>query len=112
MQRAPLTNNQVAPSAPVRVKSYVIPREKPAFSELRSDADGRIWGADTWRRYRVRVTNANRVTSGPRRVWKEQPTFDVFESSGRFLASVTLPWNARFEDAKAMSLWFSTVQPN
>ena len=45
----------------------------------------------------------------PRRVWKEQPTFDVFESSGRFLGSVTLPWDARFEDAKGKTLWLTAT---
>ena len=109
MQRAPLTNNQVAPNAPVRVKSYVIPREKPVFSELHSDADGRIWV----RRYVAAVSRPGDERKPgdkrPRRVWKEQPTFDVFESSGRCLASVTLPWSARFEDAKGMSLWLTVT---
>ena len=109
MQRTPLTNSQVAPSAPVRVKVYVIPREKPAFSELHSDTDGRIWV----RRYVAAISRPGDERKPgdkrPRRVWKEQPTFDVFESSGRFLASVTLPWNARFEDAKGMSLWLTVT---
>ncbi len=109
MQREPLTNNQIVPRAPAPVKTYVIPRQKPAFSELQSDMDGRIWV----RRYVAAVSRPGAVRKPgdkrPRRVWREHPTYDVFEPGGRFLGTVVLPWEARFEDASGMMLWLTVT---
>ena len=105
LQRRQFTGNKVLQPTPVRAKSYSIPTVKPAYSELLSDADGRIWV----RRYVAAVSRpGDKRKAGdlrPRRVWREQPTFDVFEADGRFLGVVTLPWDARFEDAMGMSIW-------
>jgi len=109
MQRAPLTNSQIVPTAPAPVKTYVIPRQKPAFSELQSDMDGRIWV----RRYVAAVSRPGAVRKPgdkrPRRVWREQPTYDVFEPGGELLGTVVLPWDARFEDASGMTLWLTVT---
>ena len=88
-----------------RSASFPIPDTKPAYSELRTDSDGRIWV----RRY---VTAQSRPgperkpgDDRPRRVWKEPPTFDVFEPQGRFLGTVSLPINSAFYDARDRNLW-------
>lgn len=90
--------------APRRV-SYSIPDTKPAFSDLRTDSEGRIWV----RRYMPAVSNPGperpRGDQRPRRVWREPPTFDVFETGGRFLGTITLPWNAMFYDATNRQVW-------
>jgi hypothetical protein len=90
--------------APRRV-TYTIPDTKPAFSDLRTDSEGRIWV----RRYVAAVSNPGperqRGDDRPRRVWREPPTFDVFEPAGHFLGTVTLPWNAMFYDAKGRHIW-------
>lgn len=91
---------------PPRV-DYSIPRQKPAFKELRSDRDGRVWV----RRYVAAVSRPGPVRLAddkrPRREWREPTTYDVFEPSGRFLGSVTLPWDSRFEDASGMNVWLT-----
>ena len=85
--------------------SYVIPQTKPAFSDLRTDSQGRIWV----RRYVPAVSNPGPERppgdERPRRVWREPPTFDVFEPAGRFLGTVTLPWSAGFRDARDRHIW-------
>ena len=95
---------RVISPAPRRV-SYTIPDTKPAFSDLRTDSQGRIWV----RRYVAAVSNPGPERAAgdqrPRRVWREPPTFDVFEPAGRFLGTVTLPWNAAFHDAQDRQVW-------
>ena len=93
-------------AGPSRPASYPIPETKPAFSELRTDSQGRIWV----RRYVAAVSSnpgPERAAGDqrPRRVWREQPTFDVFEPDGRFLGTITLPWNAKFQDARDRHIW-------
>lgn len=83
---------------------YVIPEVKPAFRDLHTDSEGRIWV----RRYvPARQLSANDVATPdrPRLTLREPPTFDLFEPDGRFLGTVTLPMNARFRDARGRDLW-------
>ncbi len=88
-------------------RDYSIPREKPPFSELKSDSDGRIWVrryvAAVYRKGADRAANDKR----PRRDWKEQPTYDVFQLDGRLLATIVLPWNTRFEDARGADVYLT-----
>jgi hypothetical protein len=73
----------------------VIPEEKPAFRALEVDDDGRIWV----HRYAPAVEhprNPDRPADQPPELtWRDKPTFDVFESDGRFLGSVQLPPRTR-----------------
>jgi hypothetical protein len=104
---SPLLSDRIVPGAIRRRRQYNIPAVKPAFSEFRTDSDGRIWV----RRYvdAVRKPEAERKPGDPRprRVWKEQPTYDVFESTGRFMGTVVLPWNADFEDAIGTAVYLT-----
>jgi len=88
-----------------RQVTYTIPETKPAFSDLRTDSQGRIWV----RRYVAAVSNPGperpRGDDRPRRVWREPPTFDVFEPAGAFLGTITLPWNAMLYDARDRHIW-------
>lgn len=88
-----------------RTVKYDIPRDKPPFSELDSDADGRIWV----RRYAPAVyRKAPERAAGdkrPKREWREPPTYDVFLSDGKFLGTVVLPWNSRLEEAIGNQVW-------
>ena len=84
---------------------YTIPDTKPAYSELRTDSQGRIWV----RRYVEAVSSPGPERAPgdarPRRVWREPPTFDVFEPTGQFLGTITLPFNAAVHDAIDRHLW-------
>jgi hypothetical protein len=93
--------------APRQVR-YEVPEAKPAFSELRTDSQGRFWV----KRYvaaQRRVVREQATPPGtparPTRSWHEPPTYDVFEPQGRFLGTVTLPWDARFYDARDRQIW-------
>jgi hypothetical protein len=101
----PTSSNPRAILPPTRQVSYTIPETKPAFSDLRTDSQGRIWV----RRHVPAVSNPGPERppgdERPRRVWREPPTFDVFEPAGRFLGTITLPWNAMFHDAKDRQIW-------
>ncbi|MCU0617283.1 MAG: gamma-glutamyltransferase [Gemmatimonadaceae bacterium] len=85
--------------------AYVIPAQKPAYRELLSDLEGRLWV----RRYVVAdsVPGTGRAAGDPRprRVWREPSTFDVFERDGTWLGTVTLPPNTRFAEARGRRLW-------
>lgn len=81
-----------------------IPREKPAFKDIQTDADGRIWV----RPYVPAVRNPEppgRVTGYARRTWREPVVFDVFEPTGRYLGRLTLPWDSRMLEATGDRLW-------
>lgn len=89
---------------PINVR-YEIPRYKPAYRALHSDADGRVWvqryvAADS-------VPGPERSASDqrPRRTWREPSTFDVFDTSGDWLGTATLPGKTRFADARGRQLW-------
>jgi hypothetical protein len=88
-----------------RAVSYPIPRTKPPFSEFRSDSDGRLWV----RRYVVAEPRPGperaKGDPRPRRVWRERPTYDVFESDGRFLGTLVLPWDSFPLDAAGPLVW-------
>jgi len=88
-----------------RIVKYDIPRDKPPFSELTSDVDGRIWV----RRYTKAVyRKAPERAAGdkrPKREWREPPTYDVFLPDGKFLGTVVLPWNSRLEEAIGNQVW-------
>ena len=98
------SNPNVILPAPRRV-DYTIPETKPFFSELRTDSQGRIWV----RRYVAAVSRPGparpRGDDRPRREWREPPTFDVFQPDGRFLGTVTLPFNSYMYDAIDRHLW-------
>ncbi|HZD03654.1 MAG TPA: hypothetical protein VE173_02015, partial [Longimicrobiales bacterium] len=73
-----------------------IPEMKPALRSVDVDHDGRIWV----NRYveaeeRTDVKPRSDPDRPPALTWREPPTFDVFEPSGRFLGTVTTPWNVR-----------------
>ncbi len=88
-------------------KNFSIPRVKPPFSELTSDADGRIWV----RRYVQAVfrkgTDRTVNDPRPRRDWKEPPTYDVFRLDGQLLATIVLPWDTRFAEARGAHVWLT-----
>jgi hypothetical protein len=84
---------------------YIIPDHKPVYRALLSDADGRVWvqryvTADS-------LPGAERTAGDrrPRRVWRVPSTFDVFDTDGRWLGTVTLPRNTRFADARGRKVW-------
>jgi hypothetical protein len=105
-QRAanPTSSNPRAILTPPRQVRYEIPETKPAFRELATDSQARIWV----RRYveaQKRPASEPATVDRPPRTWIEPPTYDVFEADGRFLGTVTLPWEARFYDARDRNVW-------
>jgi hypothetical protein len=88
-----------------RPAAYSIPQTKPPFSELRTDADGRIWVRRYVEAQRRPATPRRAGNESPQHLWREPPTFDVFEPAGRFLGTVTLPWSSFFYDASDRFVW-------
>ncbi|MBD3617157.1 MAG: 6-bladed beta-propeller [Gracilimonas sp.] len=76
----------------------VVPDYKPAFRQIFTDREGRIW---VWR-YAVAELTDMRInsTNNPESNWWEPPTFDVFMPNGSYYATVSLPLNVNFKDAK------------
>jgi hypothetical protein len=90
---------------PARRASFSIPDMKPAFSELATDSQGRIWVRRYVEAQRRPARDRPAAVQMPQHVWREPPTFDVFESDGRFLGTVTLPWNAVLFEARDNLIW-------
>lgn len=90
---------------PPRRLTFDIPDVKPAYSYLRTDSQGRVW---------VRRYVAAQQRPGPepepgarqpRRVWREPPTWDVFQPDGTFLGTITMPWDSFLHDASDNTIW-------
>lgn len=77
-----------------------IPDEKPAFKELLTDSQGRIW---VWRYTKSQPVDGG--IFGDRVQGWEPPVFDVFYPDGSFYGEVTLPMGAVFLEAKDNSVW-------
>jgi hypothetical protein len=90
--------------SPRRV-TFTIPEVKPAFSEILTDSQGRVWVRRYVQAQRRPARTRPADADVPEHVWREPPTFDVFEPAGRFLGTVTLPWNAMFYDAHDRLIW-------
>jgi hypothetical protein len=83
-----------------------VPSVKPVFHDLSIGDDGRIWV----RRY-VAAQKRNDLPAPrganppPPITWREPPTFDVFEPSGRFLGTVVLPHRTYLWIRKGATMW-------
>lgn len=84
------------------------PRTKPAFRNLWTDAEGRIWVHRYVEALRHDLPSSLRSRSGPPRpniTWREPPVFDVFAQDGEFLECVQLPSRARLMESRSRLLW-------
>jgi hypothetical protein len=69
-----------------------IPDSKPYFSRLYTGADGRIWVQVPQRGIEVENLDHDPTEPGSTpTVWRQPVAFDVFESDGTFLGTVTAP---------------------
>lgn len=68
-----------------------IPESKPAFRELYSDSDGRIWVHRYVEARDYKVPPREPGDNRPVVSWREPTVFDVFSSGGAFLGTVELP---------------------
>lgn len=79
----------------------IIPDVKPAYKDILTDSDGRIWV----HRYVDAVMPGTEMHTSFENLWWEQPTFDVFLPDGSFSKTVILPWNVIFQDADDQYVW-------
>lgn len=76
---------------------------KPAYKDILTDSQGRIW---VHRYVEAEYTELNIGPHfGPESRWWEPPTFDVFLPDGFYHATVILPMNVKFFDAKDNRVW-------
>ncbi len=84
-----------------------IPRVKPAFRRIWSDAEGRLW----IHRYKEAVYRPVpedvRRERGDRPVldWREPTVYDLFAPDGSYLAEITLPPRTGFRAASGRHIW-------
>jgi hypothetical protein len=83
--------------------NHAVSNIKPAYKKISTDSQGRIW---IWRYVESEYTEKNiGPRFGPESRWWEPPTFDVFLADGSFYATVVLPFEANFRDAKDNYVW-------
>lgn len=80
-----------------------VPEAKPPIKDITTDSQGRIWV----KRYVEAIYTEKSIGPhfGPESRWWEPPVFDVFLPDGAFYATVSLPINASFRDAKDDFVW-------
>lgn len=80
-----------------------VPEVKPPYKDIRTDMQGRIWV----KRYVDALYTEENIGPhfGPESNWWEPPVFDVFNPDGSFYATVRLPVNASFREAKDRNVW-------
>lgn len=89
-----------------------IPTMKPAFRDLRSDRDGRIWlEVYTPAEQRSTPTGGSR-NRRPQISWLERSTFEVFASSGQYLGRIALPAEHQLLDARGDRVWTYAQGPD
>lgn len=78
-----------------------IPETKPAFENLRADADGRVWV-----QRHVAAKSFEGTTDGEERtVWWERPTFDIYAPDATFLGTVRLPYRTQWLASRGRTVW-------
>lgn len=82
-----------------------IPRMKPYFKNLHVGDDGRIWVQRYVAGEKRDVPARQPGDKRPLLSWRERSTFDVFESNGDFLGSVTIPQDMALHAMQGMYLW-------
>lgn len=94
-----------------RRASFDIPKSKPAYKDLRATADGRIWVQVYAASEKRPVEPSTRPNPIPAVEWKQQPTYDVFDPSGVYLARVKAPWGSSLWYARGDRVWFQSIGP-
>jgi hypothetical protein len=95
-----------------RHTTFRIPREKPAFREMRVDGDNRIWIQTYVKAIKRDLPPRDVPNPSPRIHWIEDPTFEVFEPSGRYLGKVVLPSRSTLMAARADRVWVKSTGPD
>jgi hypothetical protein len=90
---------------------YSLPRTKPAFREIFADQDGRIWIEVFTPATKRNVPPDTSRNALPPIEWRQDPTFDVFESAGRFLGTVTLPYGSMIWAARNDRVYARSIGP-
>jgi hypothetical protein len=92
--------------------SYKIPKVKPAFRYFVPDQDGRVW-VDVYAPAAKRdLPPRARPSPLPRLYWQQDHVFDVFDSMGKYLGRVNVPWGTDFVTAKGDRVWLSSKGPD
>jgi hypothetical protein len=94
---------------------YTIPVVKPAFRELRMAEDGRIWVQVYTAASKQAPPPPPKLPAGalpppgfadrPVSLWRETPTYDVFEPTGRYLGRVEAPPRTSFMAMRGQNIW-------
>lgn len=104
--RAELITRQSPGSASAGV---TIPEVKPAYRDIDVAEDGRIWVHRYAAATERVITTPRTADAPPALIWRDAPTFDVFEPDGRFLWTVVVPENTRMLVRKGSQLWGTHV---
>jgi hypothetical protein len=78
-----------------------IPRTKPAYREILTGADGRIWVS-------LSAPSVSRTVNG-RTSWSQPLVFDVFEPDGRYIGQVPIPAGTAPQVMRGDYLWASAT---
>ena len=76
--------------------SFTIPSVKPAYRNLLTDQDSRIWVSLYAPARKIELPPRNDGRTSPRLYWQQPATYDVFSDQGEYLARVVLPMRTRF----------------
>lgn len=85
--------------------SYVIPSTKPAFRDLFTDHDSRIWVSMYAAARKIELPPRPEAIKGPRLYWQQPATYEVFSDTGTYLGRVVLPMRSQVLAARGNRLW-------
>lgn len=95
-------------------RNFQIPRTKPAYKDIFTDEDSRIW-ISIWAPAHKMVLPprpASSKATSPRLSWRQPETFDVFSDKGEYLGRVVMPDGLTVTNARGNRLWTVTVGPS
>jgi hypothetical protein len=91
----------------------IVPTTKPAYKEIFSDEDDRLWVSVTQPARKVVLPPAPPAKDGrPPFVWRQNETYDVFSNQGIYYGRVALPDGIVMGRAKGNRIWVVTRGPS
>lgn len=84
---------------------YTIPATKPAWRDLITDNDSRIWVSLYAPAQKITLPPRPATKTGPRLYWQQPATYDVFSATGEYLGRVVLPMRSKVVAAAGNRLW-------
>jgi len=95
-------------------RDFQIPSTKPAFKDIFTDEDSRIWVSVWAPAHKVELPPrpGSSTATNPRLVWRQSETYEVFSDKGEYLGRVVMPDGMWAGNSRGNRMWTIGTGPN